>query len=461
MGLNAIPGAQARVEIPTALSNQTPTKKMRVLLIGKFPPIQGGVSSNTFWTAQSLVHSGHQVHVVTNAAEVEGGFRQCLWEEDFQRVEPQGLSALVVHNTTRLPRYSHIPWSPAYGSRLLGLALQVSGAAACDVVLGWYWEPYGLAAVELGSLLACPVAVHHAGSDVGHLASHPDLRAAFSSMLSRCGIVLTTGHPGIVANLHALGVKPPSLRYTRLNRLPAPFFSASNPLDINVLAARFGEWAAAAELNRDVVAGIEHANRKRLDASLVTIGLYGKVARSKGSWDLVAALERLTPDLRFNFLIMASGTRATLNAFYAALLETDLRHSVCVLPPVAPWRVPQFLDLCDVVCVLEREFPIEYHGLQTVREALARGCCLVVSREATTKSSLTDNLVDGKNCFVIEDPRSLSSLANALRRVIVEKSLRNDVRRLGHQLSRFWEGYLPVTNAVEDALADAISIGAV
>ena len=40
---------------------------MRICIIGKFPPIQGGVSTRTYWTAHQLAARGHEVHVVTNA----------------------------------------------------------------------------------------------------------------------------------------------------------------------------------------------------------------------------------------------------------------------------------------------------------------------------------------------------------------------------------------------------------
>jgi len=40
---------------------------MKICLFGKYPPIQGGVSMRTYWTAHELAKRGHTVHVVTNA----------------------------------------------------------------------------------------------------------------------------------------------------------------------------------------------------------------------------------------------------------------------------------------------------------------------------------------------------------------------------------------------------------
>ena len=47
---------------------------MRICIIGKFPPIQGGVSMRTYWTAHALAMHGYEVHVVTNAKEAQARF---------------------------------------------------------------------------------------------------------------------------------------------------------------------------------------------------------------------------------------------------------------------------------------------------------------------------------------------------------------------------------------------------
>ena len=48
---------------------------MRLCYISKYPPVQGGVSRQNFWMARALADRGIEVHLVTNAPEVEEGFR--------------------------------------------------------------------------------------------------------------------------------------------------------------------------------------------------------------------------------------------------------------------------------------------------------------------------------------------------------------------------------------------------
>ena len=60
---------------------------VRICIIGKFPPIQGGVSARTYWGAHDLAARGHEVHVVTNAKEVRPPFRMHMRRQDWKRCE--------------------------------------------------------------------------------------------------------------------------------------------------------------------------------------------------------------------------------------------------------------------------------------------------------------------------------------------------------------------------------------
>ena len=71
---------------------------MRICVIGKFPPIQGGVSMRTYWTAHALAMRGHEVHVVTNAKEVRPPFRMHMRAEDWTRCEARyDAGSVTVH----------------------------------------------------------------------------------------------------------------------------------------------------------------------------------------------------------------------------------------------------------------------------------------------------------------------------------------------------------------------------
>ena len=54
---------------------------MKICILGKYPPIEGGVSTQTYWLARGLAQRGHHVHVITNADEVEDMFRMTQMPE--------------------------------------------------------------------------------------------------------------------------------------------------------------------------------------------------------------------------------------------------------------------------------------------------------------------------------------------------------------------------------------------
>lgn len=55
---------------------------MRICLITKYPPIEGGISSQAYWLVKALGQRGHEVFVVTNADEVERDYREQTEKSD-------------------------------------------------------------------------------------------------------------------------------------------------------------------------------------------------------------------------------------------------------------------------------------------------------------------------------------------------------------------------------------------
>src|SRR6516165_6391285 len=60
---------------------------LKICVVGKFPPIEGGVSTRTYWSAHALAARGHEVHVITNAKEARAPFRMHMRTEDWSRCE--------------------------------------------------------------------------------------------------------------------------------------------------------------------------------------------------------------------------------------------------------------------------------------------------------------------------------------------------------------------------------------
>ena len=104
-------------------------QRVKILVIGKFPPIEGGVSGHTFWLARALAGQGHSVHVVTNAREVEATFAQLHYGDDPRWwQESVGAGHLRVHQTTPVAPGGFIPFPP-HVTKLFGLSSSVRGRA--------------------------------------------------------------------------------------------------------------------------------------------------------------------------------------------------------------------------------------------------------------------------------------------------------------------------------------------
>ena len=412
---------------------------MKILVIGKFPPIEGGVSGHTFWLARALAGQGHSVHVVTNAREVEATFAQLHYGDDPRWwQESVGAGHLRVHQTTPVAPGSFIPFAQPHVTKLFGLSWSVVEEHGCDVILSWYFEPYGFVAALVGQATGRPCIIRHAGSDLGRLARHPELRTAYRWALGAATGLVVTNERELRERIGL--IDRPRIRVAR-SRLPDVFRSSSDALDVAELLDASEPWFASAGLPLSLGQDVLRINAKPLPSGVFTLGIYGKVGVTKGSFDLVEALSTLAASgTSFAFLTMSCGRLEALQRYYEAILSSPaLAARSWILPPVGPWRVPSFLRRCDAVCFLERDFPIPFHGPLIPREVLSSGACLVCSAQVAARPFYRGNLVDDRNAVIIVDPKDPAALARRLRTLIGNRDRTWAIGRQGQLLARFWD----------------------
>jgi glycosyltransferase involved in cell wall biosynthesis len=423
---------------------------MRICVVGKYPPIQGGVSEQTHATAHELARRGHDVRVVTNSDEVEPGFRAALLDEDVGALERDyGEGRVRLLATTPLRAGSYIPWAQPHSSKLFGLGSAELGEAEFDGVVGWYLEPYGVVAAMLSETSGVPFLIRHAGSDIGRLASHPQLGAAYKWVLHSADRVLTTTSTAEL--VISLGADPSTVELLGPSRLPAHFTPEAQRLDFNrwrtLTRQRWGEVSPE-------FARVVDSNFARLeDPEACLIGVYGKIDETKGSFDLLEALDQIGAGQEFTLVGLVGGHPGPLARLLEAVLQSQaLRQRTVLLPFIAPWHVPGFIGACDVVCCLERDFPITFHAPRIPLEVLSVGSCLVCSAEIASKQIFGGSLIDGRTCRVVDDPRNTSELARTLEGVIGDSERHRVIAARGRALV----SSLEKTVAARDAHADAI-----
>ena len=422
---------------------------MRIAIIGKFPPIQGGVSARTYSVAHELAARDHDVAVITNASEVERTHRHILLADDMPLLRQRGRRSIELYESEPLLPETHIPHDPAFATRLLGLSLDVCSRASYDLVVGWYLEPYGVIATVVGQVLGRRVLLLHAGSDVGRLSHNRDLASAFRWALSHT-VIATPRH--LAGRLRTLGAEAILLLGTQ-GRLPDTHLSGTETFEFGPYHLAGQNYFPTALLERQASRVREHdAGHDR-----PIVAVYGKVGETKGTFDLVAALAFLArAGTDFTFAAVVSGTVGSVRAFVAAVsAEPMLGERTILLPPLPAWRVAGFLRRCDIVCFLERDFAVDFHAPIVPREVLAAGACLVCSSEIAEKQPFRTSLVDGRNFVEIRDPREVGALTSRLRDLFENPAARRDIGRRGKFLSAAWEAELATDDAIVLAIEQA------
>jgi glycosyltransferase involved in cell wall biosynthesis len=378
---------------------------LRICLIGKFPPIQGGVSMRTYWSAHALASRGHDVHVITNAREARSPFRMLMRPTDWDRCGASyGSGAVTVHWTDPVDdSQAYIPMASPFISKLAGTAARVHAEHPFDVILSHYLEPYGVAGHLTADIARVPHVARMAGSDAGHLWHHPQLEALYDHVLRSADVVIAGGE--VAERARKRGVDPGRIVDGGGFAVPDDIFCPEGPrLDLAAVRAD----AQGDPSFRDLLWGNFEAGRPYF-------GVYGKLGESKGSFALLRALHRLKQaGIDVGLVALAHGQPKIEESFRLLAQELGLVDRILQIPFLPHWRVPEFLRGCLAVCSLEQDFPIVFHTPIMPREILLCGACLVGSTEVIRKLRAYGRLVHGYGCVAIEDVNDIDLLSTRL-----------------------------------------------
>ena len=161
---------------------------VRICIVSKFPPIEGGIASRTYWQVRRLLEEGHEVTVVTNAGATEREYRIQGCEEHLRRLTER--YPLELHDVCGEAPW-HIPCGPDHLERLLSVLLSVLDRKRFDVLESGYLVPYGIAAGLASKLTGIPHVVRHGGSDVAKLLPHPQYHELLTRILREAEKVIT------------------------------------------------------------------------------------------------------------------------------------------------------------------------------------------------------------------------------------------------------------------------------
>jgi glycosyltransferase involved in cell wall biosynthesis len=421
---------------------------LRICIIGKFPPIQGGVSMRTYWSAHGLAALGHVVHVVTNAKEAVAPFRMLMRAEDWKRcIAAHGTGSVTVHWTDPVDRsQSHTPMASPFVSKLAAVAARAHSERPFDVIYSHYLEPYGVAGYLAAEMTGVPHVVRMAGSDAGRLWHHPQLELLYDHVLRSADAVVATGT--VAERAVQRGVPPERIVPVGGFAVPEDLFTPEgSKLDIAALRAE----AKADPALRDLIWGNFAADRPYF-------GVYGKLGERKGSFALLAAMHRLmSAGVEVGLVVLAHGGPTVQREFRARVDELGLTDRVLQIPFLPHWRVPEFLRGCLAVCCLEQGFPIVFHAPMIPREVLLSGTCLVASTELIRKLPSYERLPHGYGCIAVENVDDSDALSEALAAIARNPRAAKAIGARGRRFALELQRDMPFPQTLERTLEAAAS----
>lgn len=346
-------------------------------MICKYPPIQGGVSADAYWTAQLLSELGHDVQVITNAPEVEEEYRLQLDENDEKLLTGyRHQNSIVVHAGHIDKRHVFIPQNNPSVSKIVGIGLKVIEEMKPDFIWSYYVEPYGVAALLLSKLTGIPYTIRHAGSDLGRLMLTDQLKPLYYEVFRNAALVLTNSYH--FPKFREMGVDEKKMIQCVSVKVPANVFYP-----------------------------------KPMPKDGFTVGIYGKSGPAKGSLELIKAMSLLKAE-DFPVILKALWGGRFLPKVRQEIEVLDVADRVIVQDYVPHWKVPDFIWSCHLVLFLENNFSISFHGPGVPIESL---CCRrpVLTTEEIEKKR-PDILKKGENCIIVSSsPLKPEDIAVALK----------------------------------------------
>ena len=396
--------------------------RMRICIVSKYPPIEGGVSARVYWLVKALGERGHEIHIVTNAQEVEDEYKEKI-DGNEQEYIPKNVH---LHSTRSKTNPWHIPFSKTYTERIANLAIGVIKKYDVQLIDSYYTLPYGIAAFLAKNITAKPQILRHAGSDIGKLFASSSYNTLFKAIFQRVDKIITI--PSLKKMFLSLGIPESRIAFDE---------------EVSVDTKVFNPEVSPFHLP-------EYIKREIPKYPIITyIGKINYYWKSKGLCELIEAVEGIKDD--FLLLFVANGRG--LREFQNLVREKNLEKRSIFIGFVPPWRIPSIIKLSACVVVQEREFPIQHHTPILPREVMAVGKCLILSKELYDKRCY-GNLADGENVLLV-DPKNIKQFRIIIKDMISHPDTASRIGQNAYESSRQIENfkeYIDLTKSLYTSL---------
>lgn len=372
-------------------------------MITKYPPIEGGVSSRTYWLAKNLGELGHEVFVVSNCWEVEQEYREVILKDELDNFEPKNVRVFSTTST----RLSYIPYFNAYTEKIASLAIRLTKKYDLDVIDTWYLLPYGIAGYITKKSTGKPLIIRHAGSDT-RLFDSLRFRTLIVEALHEADIIGT--NDAMKAKISELGISSEKMTTNLIFGVDTDAFKPNtDPTDIS----RFTD--------QDV-------------KGLPVFTFLGKAEAKKGIIELIKASSGIKEDF---ILLLVTGGKG-LDRLKNMIKKYKLEEKTIFLPFQPPWKIPSIIAASTCVLTLEHsDYPVKTHSSIVPREAMACGRCAVLSNSLFQKINqirYSGELIDGKNVIVV-DPKNEKEFKEKLMLIMQNPNIAKDIGKEARRIA--------------------------
>jgi len=379
----------------------------RIICISKYPPLEGGIASKTYWLCSALAEKGHAVHVVTDPQDIDAEY--CSPVLDTENSEKN----IHIHRPQEITPW-HIPNDPHRDMALLNTALEVIDRYGADIIDTGYIIPYGLVGYMASQITGVPFILRHGGSDIKKFVDARIWDSLMMKAFNAAAIVITDeAHMQAFSELSKRVVSIPPY-------VPDPSFFRPEPL-----------------------------TEKKEKPVLALIGKANFYWRHKG-WHRVVDIMKYLGN-HFNYLIVSQGIGLKDFKKYAEdRLDCPIRWQEFIHPP----EMPQMLRSVNGLFALQQDLPFPVFS-NLILEALYCNVSVITDRHDTIQKFVEHKLhVDAESHKIIVIPENHPNKAAEEICKYFDSCLPNEIMKPHRELD--YKAYIQKN---EDVIGSAITAG--
>ncbi|MCD6226801.1 MAG: glycosyltransferase family 4 protein [Candidatus Aenigmarchaeota archaeon] len=377
-------------------------KKLKICLIGKYPPAKGGTASSNYWLAKTLSYAGHEVYIVTDFSQKES-YLEKIPEKYKKEYQPSGVKIFY-------PKSDHIPKFFPYKSHidiLSGLAVYIVRKYNVDIIDSKYLFPYCWSGFIAKIITKKPLIVRHAGSDITYLMKNRYLRPLIEKVLKNADKIAID--PKKEKELLKFGIEKNKFIFETGFGISHKFFSEAKPINISKF------------INKNI-------------KGIPIITSLGKMYKYKGIVELVKAAS-LLKNLDF-FLLFIPEKENDKKYVKNIVKKYNLEEKTIFLDYQPPWLIPSIYKASTCVVCVEHNHPVYIHTPLVAIEALHAGACVIVSNETFRKQPF-NSFKPEKNIIVV-DPTDIKTFSEKLRDLIQHPE---KAKKIGNEANKMYFDY--------------------